>query len=239
MTAILLAFLAALFTIAGGALPLARRGMGERGLSLLVAFSAGVLLSTGINVMLPESYDLAGVASVLGVSAGFVLLYLTERVTVVHACRVHGRHIHTLSVFAVIGIGFHMVLDGFAIAVSGQAEASLGAVVALAVLAHRFPAGISFAGVMLSSNYERSRAWITMIVLALLAPVGAAAGLLFSSVSDELLGFAIGLSAGTFLYISTSDLLPVAHERGWRDYGVPLAFAAGFAIMLVASLLLG
>ncbi|GBE58506.1 zinc transporter ZupT [bacterium BMS3Abin01] len=239
MTAILLAFLAALFTIAGGALPLSRRGMGERGLSLLVAFSAGVMLSTGINSMLPRSYQLAGGAAALGVSAGFVLLYLAERVTLVHACREHGRHIHTLSIFAIAGIGFHMTLDGFAIAVSGQAKASLGAVVALAVLAHRFPSGISFVGLMLSSGYERSRAWATLIVLALLAPMGATVGLLFADVSDMALGFAIGLSAGTFLYISTSDLLPVAHERGWRYYDVPLSFAAGFGVMLVAALALG
>lgn len=238
MTAILLALLAALFTIAGGALPLARRGMGERGLSVLVAFSAGVLLSTGLNIMLPESYDLAGAVAVLGVSTGFVLLYLTERVTVVHACRVHGRHIQSLGVFAVTGIGFHLALDGFAIAVSGEAQASLGAVVALAVLAHRFPAGVSFAGVMLASNYEHSRAWATLSALALLAPAGAAVGLFFSEVSAEVLGFAIGLSAGTFLYISTSDLLPAAHKGGWRDYGVPLAFASGFVVMLAASLVL-
>ena len=235
MTAILLALLAAFFTIAGGALPLSRRGMSDRGLSLLVAFSAGIMLSAAINSMLPQSYELAGNTAVLGVSAGFILLYLAERVTLVHACREHGRHIHTLSIFAVAGIGFHMLLDGFAIAVSGEAEASLGAVVALAVLAHRFPSGISFAGIMLASSYGRSRAWSTLIILALLAPVGAAIGLLFSDVSNTVLGFAIGLSAGTFLYISTGDLLPEAHERGWRDYGVPLSFAAGFGVMLAAS----
>ena len=85
MTAVLLALLAALFTIVGGSLPLARRSMGERGLSLLVAFSAGVMLSTGINSMLPRSYQLAGEATVLGVSAGFVILYLAERVTPVRS----------------------------------------------------------------------------------------------------------------------------------------------------------
>jgi zinc and cadmium transporter len=76
-------------------------------------------------------------------------------------------------------------------------------------------------------------------VLALLAPAGAAVGLLLSDVSGTALGFAVGLSAGTFLYISTSDLLPEAHERGWRYYGVPVAFAAGFVIMLAAARALG
>lgn len=239
MTSLLYATLAAIFTIVGGSLPLARRDLGERALSLLIAFSAGVLLSAGINEMMPESFELAGTTAAIGVSAGFILLYLSEKVTMVHACREQGCRVHPFGFFAIIGIGFHTALDGFAIAVSTEADAELGAVVAIAVLAHRFPSGVSFAGVMLACDYTRRRAWATLTVLGLLAIVGAAVGLLFADVPESVLGFAIGLSAGSFLYISTSDLLPVAHEHGWGDYGVPLSFTAGFAVMLAAALTLG
>ena len=239
MTALLLALLASCFTIAGGSLPLLHRDLGERGISLLIAFSAGVLLSAGVNDMLPESFDLAGKTAAIGVSAGFILLYLIEKVTMVHACREQGCKVHPFGFFALAGIGFHTMLDGFSIAVSGQVRASLGLVVAFAVLAHSFPSGVSVAGVMLSCGYRRKKAWIVLVVLALMAVVGAVVGLFFSEASDALLGFAIGLSAGTFLYISTSDLLPVAHETNWRDYGVPLAFTAGFALMLATALLMG
>jgi zinc transporter ZupT len=238
MTPIFYATLAALFTIAGGSLPLSRRGIGERTMSLLIAFSAGVLLSAGLNDMMPESYELAGTSAALGVSAGFILLYLSEKVTMVHACREQHCKVHPFGFFAIAGIGFHSALDGFAIAVSAEASKELGAVVAIAVLAHRFPSGISFAGVMLSSGYERRRAWIILFVLGGLAIAGAAVGLLFSDVSTTVLGVAIGLSAGSFLYISTSDLLPVAHEHAWRDYGVPFSFTAGFCVMLAAALAL-
>lgn len=238
MTALLLSLLAASFTIAGGSLPLARRDLGERGISLLVAFSAGVLLSAGVNDMLPESYGLDSRAAVLGVSTGFVLLYLVEKVTMVHACREQDCKVHPFGFFALAGIGFHTMLDGFAIAVSGEAEAALGLVVAFAVLAHSFPSGISVAGVMLSCGYRRGRAFAILVILGMLTVVGAGGGLLLAGVEDAVLGFAIGLSAGTFLYISTSDLLPHAHETNWRDYGVPLAFAAGFALMLAVALVL-
>lgn len=239
MTALLLSLLAASFTIAGGSLPLAHRNLGERGISLLVAFSAGVLLSAGINDMLPESYELAGQAAILGVSTGFVLLYLVEKITMVHACREQECRVHPFGFFALAGIGFHIMLDGFAIAVSSEADAALGLVVAFAVLAHSFPSGTAVAGVMLSSGYRRPRAFAILVILGLLAVVGAAGGLLLAEVEDAVLGFAIGLAAGTFLYISTSDLLPIAHETNWRDYGVPLAFAAGFGLMLAVALVLG
>ena len=239
MTALLLALLASCFTIAGGSLPLLKREMGERGISLLIAFSAGVLLSAGINDMLPESFDLAGSTAAIGVSAGFILLYLIEKVTMVHACREQGCKVHPFGFFALVGIGFHTMLDGFSIAVSGSVKASLGLVVAFAVLAHSFPSGVSVAGVMLSCGYKRKKAWGVLLILALQAVVGALVGLFFADASEAVLGFAIGLSAGTFVYISTSDLLPVAHETNWRDYGVPLAFTAGFALMLATALALG
>jgi len=239
MTSVLLASLAAVFTIAGGSLPLARKQMGERGISLLVAFSAGVLLSAGLNDMLPESYDLSGSSAVIGVSAGFMLLYLIEKVTMVHACREQGCKVHPFSFFALVGIGFHTMLDGFSIAVSGEARATLGLVVAFAVLAHSFPSGVSVASVMLSCGYRRSRAWWVLILLAIQAVIGAVIGLFFAGASDQVLGFAIGLSAGTFLYISTSDLLPIAHETNWKDYSVPMFFTAGFGLMLATALALG
>lgn len=239
MTSLLLATLAAGFTIAGGSLPLARKQLGERGISLLVAFSAGVLLSAGINDMFPESYKLASGSAVIGVSAGFMLLYLTEKVTMVHACREQGCKVHPFGFFALAGIGFHTMLDGFSIAVSGEARASLGLVVAFAVLAHSFPSGVSVAGVMLSCGYRRSKAWWVLTALAVQAVVGAVVGLFFAGASDQVLGVGVGLSAGTFLYISTSDLLPIAHETNWHDYSVPLAFTAGFALMLVTALAMG
>jgi len=239
MTSLLLATLAAGFTIAGGSLPLARKQLGERGISLLVAFSAGVLLSAGINDMFPESYKLASGSAVIGVSAGFMLLYLTEKVTMVHACREQGCKVHPFGFFALAGIGFHTMLDGFSIAVSGEARASLGLVVAFAVLAHSFPSGVSVAGVMLSCGYRRSKAWWVLTALAVQAVVGAVVGLFFAGASGQVLGVGVGLSAGTFLYISTSDLLPIAHETNWHDYSVPLAFTAGFALMLVTALAMG
>jgi len=239
LTSIFLATLAAAFTIAGGSLPLVRKQLGERGISLLVAFSAGVLLSAGINDMFPESFKLASGTATIGVSAGFLLLYLIEKVTMVHACREQGCKVHPFGFFALVGIGFHTMLDGFSIAVSGEARATLGLVVAFAVLAHSFPSGVSVASVMLSCGYRRSKAWWVLILLALQAVLGAVIGLFFAGASDQALGIAIGLSAGTFLYISTSDLLPIAHETNWRDYNVPAAFTLGFGLMLVTALMLG
>ena len=78
---------AAFATIVGGGVPLLHRRLSERHLTLLVAFSGGVLLSTGLNHMIAESFAETGRWAMLGVSMGFVILYGYEKISMVHACR--------------------------------------------------------------------------------------------------------------------------------------------------------
>ena len=226
---------AAFATIVGGGVPLLHRRLSERHLTLLVAFSGGVLLSTGLNHMIAESFAETGRWAMLGVSMGFVILYGYEKISMVHACREKECHIHSFGTGALIGMGFHSFLDGFAMAVSVLFELKLGVVVITAVILHRFPTGISLAAILLSNDYTDNRAWRTLMVISGLALFGAGAGLLVPAAATRFLGFTVGLSGGTFLYISTSDLLPLAHENN-QDYRVPFFFLAGFLGVLVVAL---
>ena len=232
---ILLAVLAAGATILGGGIPLFRKNLRDESLTLLIAFSAGVLLSTGLNHMVAESFARAGRWAMFAVSIGFLLLYGYEKMAMVHACREQDCHVHNFGGAALIGMGFHSLIDGFAIAVSFELEKALGVVVVTAVLLHRLPTGISLAAIMLSNNYEKTKAWLTLGAIATLSIVGAVLGLLIPFKEHLFLSLAVGLSGGTFLYISTSDLLPMAHENS-QDYRVPLAFLVGFSGILAASL---
>lgn len=234
MTAILFSTLAALFTVLGGSIPLFHRRLRHETLTLLVAFSAGVLLSTGLNHMLRDSFAVSGRWSALAVSTGFLFLYLTEKVTMIHACREEDCHVHQFGRFALMGLGLHSFLDGFAIAVSLEFRVELGILVIAAVLLHRLPTGVSISTVMLLNHYPSRRAWIGLVSIGILAIIGALAGLAMPFQAGAYLPEAVGLTAGTFVYISTSDLLPMAHE-GSQDYRVPLAFSLGFVGMLAVS----
>jgi len=234
MKPLLFSLIAASATLIGGGIPLLNRRLSDKNLTLLVAFSAGVLLSTGLNHMLPVSFVKGGRWTMLAVSCGFLILYGYERVSMVHACREHDCKVHHFGTAALVGIGFHSFFDGFAIAVSFELEPALGFFVISAVVLHRLPTGISIACLLLANHYETRRAWRILALLAGLTVVGALMGT-FSSLGDPFhLSLAVGLSAGTFLYISTSDLLPIAHQN-LRDYRVPLLFLVGFLGILVSS----
>lgn len=222
----------------GGSIPLLHKRITAKTLTLLMAFSAGVLLSTGLNHMVAESYAESGRWAMVAVSVGFLLLYGYEKVAMIHACREQDCHVHSFGRSALVGIGFHSLLDGFAIAVSFELEKTLGMIVISAVILHRLPTGISIASIMLSHNYAEKRAWISLIVIAGLNVVGAILGQFIPFGATTFLSLAVGLSGGTFLYIATSDLMPMAHENP-HDYGVPASFLFGFLGVLAATFLNG
>jgi ZIP family zinc transporter/zinc and cadmium transporter len=236
MYIIFFALLAAGATVLGGGIPLLHKRLSENSLMVLVAFSAGVLLSTGLNHMVVESYAQAGRWAMLSVSLGFITLYGYEKMAMIHACREEDCDIHPFGHAALMGLGLHSFLDGFAIAVSFEFEKTLGFLVILAVLLHRLPTGISIASIMLSHNFNKSKAWLTLSIIAGLAVVGAVFGIVIPIHGKFLLSLAVGLTGGTFLYIATSDLLPMAHKSN-QDYRVPIFFLVGFLGILGVSFL--
>lgn len=86
----LLALFAALALVLGSALPqapLLRVHLFYHRLSLLIGFSAGLMLATALHELLPEALEAAGKYAMWGAGAGFLALYLAERMTHFHACR--------------------------------------------------------------------------------------------------------------------------------------------------------
>jgi zinc and cadmium transporter len=86
----LLALLAAGSLVFGSALPtlplLRTRWFADR-LSLLIGFSAGLMLATALHELLPEAMEANPDRAMWGASLGFLTLYVAERLTHFHACR--------------------------------------------------------------------------------------------------------------------------------------------------------
>ena len=104
MNILFFSFLAAGATIIGGGIPLLRKKLSDKQLSLLVAFSA-VVLTAGMNHMVAESVAEAGRWAMLSVSIGFVVLYGYEKMAMVHACREHDCHVHSFG----LGVNFPLL----------------------------------------------------------------------------------------------------------------------------------
>lgn len=210
MTAdIILAAVAGVSTLLGGALFLKTR-LQDVGAHYLVAFAAGVLLSTAFFGMIPEAQG-----NILVVGIGFLSFYLMEKLLLLHACP-EGKcdyQYHEVGWLSVAGMSIDNFVDGAAIASGFLIDPALGMVIAVAVFAHELAHGVSTA-IIMKPKYAVRTTLLALLIASILTPIGAYLSRFFpEAIFDNVLAFA----AGTFLYIGASDLLPEAHEEfNWK-----------------------
>lgn len=150
--------------------------------------------------------------------------------------------VHSLSwVGIALGLALHTLIDGVALGAVLQGEVDghgfaglLGVGVFLAILLHKPLDAMSIITVMEAGGWSRSARRVANVVFALMCPLGA---LLFYFGVDLLgdarhygVAVALAFSAGAFICIALSDLLPEVHFHS-HDRGVlTLAFLAGIIL---------
>src|SRR5690349_9590716 len=210
------ALLAFGMTLAGGAFAFRY----QRYLQPIMAFSAGLLIGVVFLDLIPEIVEIAHDASVqprtlmLTLIAGFMGIFLLEKLTIIHSEKTHDTpgHHHNVGLAGAIGLSFHSFLDGLAIGIGFQAGTEVGFVVLLAVVAHDFADGLNTVTFMLATRNNRWRT-ITLLVVDALAPVAGALLAQVLRIDPSILAFQLAFFAGFLLYLGASDLLPHVHER--------------------------
>jgi zinc transporter ZupT len=202
-----------------------------------MAFGSGVLLGAAFLHIIPEAVALSGSRAGLGLAGAFVAIFAVEQFGLAHACPecVAERpcRVHPMGWIAFSALGLHSLMDGLSIAAGFAASEALGIVAAAAVLVHKVPTGISLAAILLGAGFSTLGAFLLTVGVALATPVGTLAswGLLIQ-LTPGMLAAILGVSAGSFLYIGASDILPRLHEE--RSLPVFLLLVLGLAVTWVA-----
>jgi len=254
----LLAFLAAW---AGGAMPALFKLTHTR-LQLGVSFVAGLMLGLSLLGLLPHAiHELGSVhRGTAWLLAGFLVMFLLQRFLPFHHHDVaEGSplepcgHAHSLAersagslswIGVALGLSFHSVFDGLAMAASVASDAQaqggvLGLGTALAVILHKPFGALAITTLMAAGGAARSlRNWINL-GFALVTPLGAILFFLgagpWAHAHPAWLGCALAFCGGTFLCISCADLLPELQFHRHDRLKLSLALAAG----LGAAILIG
>ena len=142
-----------------------------------------------------------------------------------------GCDVHTLGMAAFVGMSLHTAVDGFALG-AASIEPGLGLLVFLAILAHKVPNAFSLSTILLSEGWTRARAVAMNAAFALMVPVGAGLYLVLRRLLDTgaFTAFALAASAGTFLHLALSDILPDLHRRGGSKVQLSGALLLGIAL---------
>jgi zinc and cadmium transporter len=220
-----------------GLLPMAARWKPAQR-DLLTAFAGGVLLGAAFLHMLPEAAGNAPHLVGAGALGGLLFVFILERLIAIHYCE-HDHegceHFHAIGYTFYIGLTLHSFIDGVVLA-SGSLIPQLGPIVFLAIMAHKLPVVFSLSSILLAGGFRQKRVLTLIGVLSLSTPAGAfIAFYLLQGLPPQFQSLAVAVSAGTFLYVALTDLLPsIAHERrSWAKS--TLALGVGLALMYGAG----
>jgi zinc and cadmium transporter len=222
-----------LITMAGGWIPTIKQ-WSQQTFRMLISFCAGILLGAVFFHIIPEVSPILGKSLGFPVIIGFLGIYVMEKFVMVHPCEEGACDYHKIGVAAYVGIGFHSLLDGLAI--GAGSILNLSAVILLAVTIHKFPAALALSSILVKGGeYSRKKILVSMFIFALATPLGAVLSMLALGRLDEFtVGLALGISAGTFLYISIGDLLPTVHEEDEKKYNNLTCLFLGLLVMYLS-----
>ena len=186
-------------------------------LLFLVSFAAGGLLGDSFIHLLPEAIKESGFT--LGVSlavlVGLLLFFVLEKFICWRHCHIptSKSHPHPVVFMNLIGDGFHNFIDGAVISASFLTTIPLGIATTLAVVLHEIPQEIGDFGVLLHGGLSKNKALIFNFASALAAVGGA---ILVLILGERIVGVSqllIPFTAGGFIYIAGSDLIPELHKE--------------------------
>lgn len=253
--ALLSVFALALVSLVGAATFALGRERLERTVFLFVAFAVGTMLGGAFLHLIPEAYAHYGDGTRVGllVLAGVAVFFVLEKVLHWHhehgapealdaaaghtgpAGHAHGPEPFTLVAFA--GNAGHKIIDGAIVAAAFLVSPETGFVTALAVLVHEVPQQIGMYGVLVYGGFTRGRALALNFVAGLSGLIGAAGVLLLGQVVTGLAEVLLPVTAGAFLYIAGSDLIPELNRRhstpATKSVGQIAMMALGVALVVL------
>lgn len=212
----------------------------EKTLVLLVGFAAGGLIGGSFLHLLPEALEQSNSNFVLFCTLiGFTFFFLMERYLYWRHCHEGVCDVHTFTYLNLIGDGVHNFTDGLIIAASFVTDIKLGIVTTLAVIFHEIPQEMGDFGILVYGGFSKARALFFNFLCALSAVLGAVIGYILSGITADISLFLVSFTAGGFIYIAASDLIPELHkQKDARRANIAFfAFILGLVFMALAKLL--
>jgi len=223
MISIILALFAGLSDLFSGLIPFYYK-LEESHTRYIIGFAAGTMLGAVFFEMLPELTS--GDSFYIGV--GFFFFYLLERLTMIHSCGEYEctSEVHRIGWLPVLGMASDNIIDGIGIAVAYLINPLTGIVVALSVIVHEIPQGITTTLLLKRGGQTKNTILVALAVESILYPVGASLAFLVPSALNTVV---LAVVTGDFLYIAASDLLPDAHKK----FNIKVIFAVILGAMIV------
>ncbi|HBE06817.1 MAG TPA: ZIP family metal transporter [Firmicutes bacterium] len=221
----------------GGFVSIFFRKPGNRVLSWMLAFSAGIMLSVVFMDLATEAFEIAPfIWGAMGVVVGALFLTLIDYM--VPHCHTSGgesenaRFIRT-GLLLGIGIAMHNLPEGLAIGAGYRHDSSFGAGISLLIVLHDLPEGLAMSIPLCMGGIRRRNILTASLAAGIPTGIGAFLGALFGGISSTILALSLGFAAGAMLYITCDEMIPEAQklsESHSGTYGIVIGALVGIAM---------
>ena len=226
----------AVASLLGGVVPLLIKPTHRR-MQLAMSFIAGVMAGVAVLDILPEALKFGETKEVLlWLLAGFLTIFLVERFLPSHCHDVAQDnpeqtcgHEHQLTWIGTCGgLTLHSLLAGIALAAAwgaGGMGVALG--VFVAIVLHKPFDGLTLIAMMRIAKIHPTKTHIANVLFSFSVPLGVVMFQFGGDLGDGTIAAALAFSAGMFLCISLSDLLPELQFHGHDKIALTLALLLG------------
>jgi zinc transporter ZupT len=235
---LLLSFAAAFADVIGGALTIFKK-LNQKEILIVTGLGTGFLLGATLLDRLPDAMNELPNTAALYITIGYLLLLLISKDgththeghenvdqsriprnkrTQLDTVEVHeGEAVRVITrqaaLASFISLIIHTFIDGVIIAGAFTINRSTGILIFLAITLHKIPEGFSIASIHLAAGRTRKRAILTSGGLAVSTLIGAILTLQLRHLDPHYIRVLMALATGTFLYISTSELVPTVRGK--------------------------
>lgn len=236
--------LGSLVSLIGGILLLHSKKRRQQAILLTLPFGAGALLAAAFFDLLPESFELGDPHTMLlWTLTGFTAFFIMERL----ASWFHHHHDHKDTSrnapqrqLIIIGDILHNAIDGLAIGAAFAVSIPTGIITTLAVSAHEIPKELGTFALLLSRGWKDKTVLIANLLTALATLIAAVGIYLLGTGSQLPIGPLLALTAGFFIYVAASDIIPDIHEQPRREGTIQaITLVLGIIAVGIAINLLG
>jgi zinc and cadmium transporter len=211
----------------------------KRALFILVSFAAGSLFGGAFLHLLPHAIEEYGLKTgiFLFLIGGIILFFILEKIICWRHCHIptSDEHPHPMAFMNLIGDGVHNFIDGLVIGGSYLVSLQLGLATTIAVVLHEIPQEMGDFGILIYAGMSRAKALFFNFLSALTAVLGTILVLVLGPKVHHLSFFLLPFTAGGFMYIAGSDLIPELRKENVfsKSFLQLLAILLGVILMLL------
>lgn len=179
---------------------------------LLVSLAVGSLFGDAFIHLLPEAFETGdGNAVSTAIIAGLIIFFIFEKF--LHWQHEHTpSHTHPVGTMSLLADGLHNFMDGVVIGAAYLTSPTIGFATTIAVIFHEIPQEIGEFGILLRAGFSRTQALFFNALSACLAFAGLGLAIMLGNSLADFTHLMLAFTAGGFIYIAGSDLIPELHR---------------------------